>query len=238
MEWKKIIVDEKETNYSISSEGNVRNDTNNRILTNSLQQGYHHVGLTIDGKLRRFRVHRLVAIAFIDNINSKPYVNHINGNRSDNRVENLEWCTPSENTQHAFNTGLAKPTATREVVCYDMDGNKIAEYESITKAAKATDSQDEKISSCCQGYRDSHNKYQWRYKEDEVDKLDKVEPKTYAKKVAQIKDGEIIAIYESYREAAKAVKGTSSAISRVISGTKQTKTHKGYEWKLVDEIVH
>lgn len=238
MEWKKIIIGEKETNYSVSNEGYVRNDTNNRILTNSLQQGYHHVGLTIDGKLRRFRVHRLVAIAFIGNPLNKPYVNHINGERNDNRVENLEWSTPSENTQHAFDTGLAKPTVTRKVVCYSLDGEKIASYESITTAAKATGSQDEKITSCCQGYRDSHNKYQWRYAEDEVDRLDKIEPKTYAKKVAQIKDGEIIAIYESYREAARAVKGTSSAISRVISGTKQTKTHKGFEWKLVDEIVH
>ena len=58
-----------------------------------------------------------------------------------------------------------------------------------------------------------------------------------SKKVAQIKDGKVLAVYNSYKEAARAVGGTSSAISRVISGTKQTKTHKGFEWKLVEEIV-
>ena len=53
--WKKIIVDEKETNYSISETGEVKNDVSGRMLNPSIQQGYCHVGLTIDGKIRRFR---------------------------------------------------------------------------------------------------------------------------------------------------------------------------------------
>lgn len=238
--WKKIIVDEKETNYSISETGEVKNDVSGRMLNPSIQQGYCHVGLTIDGKIRRFRVHRLVAIAFIENPENKPYVNHIDGCRSNNSVQNLEWCTPAENTQHAVRTGLMSPTREKRVIQYSLDGEKIQEFISLSEAARQTGSQGAKITLCCQFQRKTHNGFQWRYKEDEQDSIQKVnEPSTKKKAVAQInpKTNEIIAIYESIADAARAVNGTSSAIIHVIKGDKQTKTHKGFGWKLVEDIV-
>ena len=238
--WKKIIVDEKETNYSISETGEVKNDVSGRLLNPSIQQGYCHVGLTIDGKIRRFRVHRLVAIAFIENPENKPYVNHIDGCRSNNSVENLEWCTPAENTQHAVRTGLMSPTREKRVIQYSLDGEKIQEFISLSEAARQTGSQGAKITLCCQFQRKTHNGFQWRYKEDEQDRVQKVnESPTKKKAVAQInpKTNEVIATYESIADAARAVNGTSSAIIHVIKGDKQTKTHKGFGWKLVEDIV-
>lgn len=238
--WKKIIVDEKETNYSISETGEVKNDVSGRMLNPSIQQGYCHVGLTIDGKIRRFRVHRLVAIAFIENPENKPYVNHIDGCRSNNSVENLEWCTPAENTQHAVRTGLMSPTREKKVIQYSLDGEKIQEFISLSEAARQTGSQGAKITLCCQFQRKTHNGFQWRYKEDEQDRVQKVnESPTKKKAVAQInpKTNEVIATYESIADAARAVNGTSSAIIHVIKGDKQTKTHKGFGWKLVEDIV-
>lgn len=235
MEWRKVIYENIETNYSVSSTGRVRNDLTSRELNPSTQQDYKHTTLQINGKSKRFRVHRLVAIAFIPNPENKPYVNHLNGNKSDNRVENLEWTTPQENTVHAWKTGLAVSVVKKEVCQYSLSGELIATYDSLAEACKKTGSTSEKITMCCQRLRETHNKFQWRYKNDKQDIKQLERPNTLPKKVAQIKEEEVVAIFASFREAARAVNGTSSAISRVCSGV--NKTHKGFSWKVVDDIV-
>ena len=234
--WKKFIYEGQETDYSVSTEGEVRKDTTNYILSQSSQQDYKFVGLIINGKQKRMRVHRMVALTFIDNPDNKPYVNHINGNRSDNNVENLEWVTPSENTQHAVNTGLFKSGRTRAVIQYNLNGEQMATFESATEAARQTGGSQSKITMCCRRQRDSANDYQWRYYDD-IQDVQKIEKKFITgKKVAQCdEEGNILKIYSSFKEAARAVNGTSSAISRVCSGTNIR--HKGYKWKLVEEIV-
>ena len=68
-------------------------------------EGYKRVKLTQNGKRKSFLIHRLVALAYIPNTYNKPIVNHINSNRTDNRVENLEWVTHKENSQHASRNG-------------------------------------------------------------------------------------------------------------------------------------
>lgn len=70
--------------------------------------GYLSVGLTFEGKTKNLRVSRIVAISWIENKENKPQVNHINGIKYDNRVENLEWNTSGENVMHAWNNGLAQ----------------------------------------------------------------------------------------------------------------------------------
>lgn len=234
--WKKYFYENKETCYSISDSGEVRKDTTGYILSQSSQQDYKFVTLLIDGKQKRMRVHRLVAETFIDNPENKPYVNHINGKKDDNNVENLEWATPSENTKHAVQAGLFQNGRKRAVIQYNLNGERMMTFESASEAARQTGGSQSKITMCCKRQRETDNDYQWRYADD-IQDVKKVQKKFITgKKVAQCdEEGNILNIYPSFKEAARAVNGTSSAISRVCSGTNIR--HKGYKWKLVDEIV-
>lgn len=107
-EWKPI--EGFEGLYEISSYGRVKSfnvSSSGKILRPSPDSGgYLRTSLTKDGKRKYVNVHRLVANAFLPRIDGKTCVNHIDGNKANNRLDNLEWCTYSENIQHAFRIGL------------------------------------------------------------------------------------------------------------------------------------
>lgn len=240
IQWKKIIINNQETNYSISNTGKVRNDVTEKELKPGKSDGYLVVALALGkGKVARKRVHRLVAEAFIPNLENKPLVNHKDGNRANPNVENLEWVTYSENTQHAVDTGLIGFQKKCPVRQYDLQGNLMLTFESATEAARQLECDYSKIIECCRGTRRTANLYQWRYDSDNLDHVDPVPlPQCTKKRVAQYdKNNNLIAIYESYREAARAVNGTPSAISRICSNTPGLHTHKGFYWRIVEDIV-
>lgn len=102
--------------YSACTNGHIySNDYNHtgkrKILKECIDKdGYPYVRFVINGKKYKKMVHRLIAETFIENVNNKPQVNHINGNKSDNRVENLEWVTVKENIIHSYKVLGKKPT--------------------------------------------------------------------------------------------------------------------------------
>lgn len=138
--------------------------------------GYPFVNLHKDKKHFKKHVHRLVAQAFIPNPENKGDVNHKNGIRHDNRVENLEFCTRSENILHSYRVLDRKPAmlgitadknACSKVVLQIKDGKIIAEFYGIQEAKRQTGINSTCISSCCRGKLKTAGGYQWKYKPKE-----------------------------------------------------------------------
>jgi hypothetical protein len=117
--------------YEVSSDGRVYSKNFNRFCGRRIRKiqkrkdGYMQIMLNKDKEKRCLKIHRLVAEAFLDNPNKYKDVNHINGNKSDNRVENLEWCNRSHNVTHAYRIGLKNINA---------DKNPNSKYVLDTKA--------------------------------------------------------------------------------------------------------
>jgi len=138
--WRKVKG--YESYYEISNKGNVKSligwdgkkyIEREKILKQTFTStGYKKVELYMLKKRKSKKVHRLVAIAFIDNPNNKPYINHIDGNPLNNNVSNLEWCTQQENVIHAIRIGLKK-------VLYIPEEELIEKYKHMSAKQIAKD---------------------------------------------------------------------------------------------------
>lgn len=169
--WKKTSINDA---ISVSNMGNVRNDKTSTVYKQNLKNGYMYVTLkTINGteiKECGQRIHRLVAEAFISNDDpkNKNQVNHKDGDKTNNKVDNLEWISQSENLKHAAKTGLLKSQA-RKIHQLDKDGKIIKTYDSISQASKATGIDDGTICKVCKGTgHKSAGGYVWKYDDEDI----------------------------------------------------------------------
>lgn len=120
--------------YTISDSGEVFSNRLNRYLKGGCYpNGYEFVGLVVNGETHNFMRHRLVAEAFIPNPNNLPYVNHLDGDKKNNHVNNLEWCTPKENVRHAIQTGLVDTVCKiqRTVLVEDTETRETKQFNTI-----------------------------------------------------------------------------------------------------------
>ena len=125
----------KNTDYLISNDGVVFSEQSLAILKPFDNNGYLVVDLFANAVRQRVPVHRMVAIAFISNPENKPFVNHIDGNKHNNNVENLEWCTASENSIHAIATGLS-PIGSQKTLA-KITEKDVLEIQALFEAGKA-----------------------------------------------------------------------------------------------------
>jgi hypothetical protein len=175
-----------EGKYAITTCGKVWSYRSNKFIKTRIKSnGYVIVNLCKDtevGYKRTYHhLHRLVALAYIPNHLNKKTVNHIDGNKLNNCLQNLEWSSHSENCVHSFKLGLSKISdsnkdATRKrlskaVLQIDIDtGEIVGEYSSTIEAARVTGVSQQQISGCCTNNKrfKSAGNYLWKYTESNI----------------------------------------------------------------------
>lgn len=146
--------------YRIDEFGNVFNDKGHKLKVEITRNGYLRVSLSNDVvQHKRFLVHRLVAQTFIPNPDNLPQVNHIDENKTNNSVENLEWCTALENLNHSDIIEKASEAKFKKVKC--VDTNEI--YDSIKSACERLGLHHSNIVACCNGRRRTCGGMRWIY---------------------------------------------------------------------------
>ena len=151
----------------VSDRGNVK-DAKGRLKNQDIDaEGYPRVSV----RTNHVRVHRLVAEAFIDNPQHKPFVNHKNGKKADNRACNLEWCTPRENSMLAARNGqLTSGGPKKSIVSISVSDGAQVYYESQSEAAKSMGINCSEINKCLRGKRKTCHGHKFFYLDEYLEK--------------------------------------------------------------------
>lgn len=241
--------------YEISNMGRIKYsimNKNKRITLGSESGGYMKFTLRQNNKHRITNIHRLVALVFLPNLNNKIIVNHINGNRFDNRLENLEWSTHSENSQHAINTNLH--VCRKKIDQYNINGEFIKTWDSMCQAYKTLNLSSYDIKSALQKQKKLAAGFIWKYSND-IHKKNLIETKikvenilqitnknplsnkyiTKRKKIIQInpETNKIIKVWDSISEASFYITGKpNSTIYKSLKDN--SKISIGFKWKYAE----
>lgn len=159
--WKQVIVENMDSDkmYFVSNLGRFKNSSG-VVMENYKTNPDGYIRVYIYNKT--YSLHRLIGLAFLENPENKVHVNHIDGNKVNNKLENLEWATCPENNLHKFIIGLGN-SYTRKIGQYDLDGNFIKEFPSIVSASKELNMSKSNIRGVLINYRKTAKGYIWKY---------------------------------------------------------------------------
>lgn len=140
------------------------------------RKGYYQVVLSKNSEYQSKKIHRLVAKAFLENPNNYQQVNHIDGNKENNRVDNLEWCTNEYNMKHAWKLGLRDNIFKkgkghqRSVVVnqFDLQGNFIKKWYCVRDIERQLGFDNRNICACCRKKRPTAYGYKWEYEKEVI----------------------------------------------------------------------
>ena len=237
---KQIIINNISTHYYITQDGKCYNSITNKYLKGqyNYKNQYLSYNLTLpDGTEKRFYAHRLVANAYLAPTHNPKatYVNHKDGDKTNNCVDNLEWCTSSENKIHAIKMELQPQ---KHVFCFNKEKVLVAEYLNATEAANAIKIGVNLI------YQEIHKEkkalcgnFYWSYTKDNNFETVYYKNTGKAKQVYQYTiEGKFINCYSSCGQAARSLGlSTSSHIAECCRG--KIKTYKGFVWRYSEDIV-
>lgn len=214
--WKKIVINNQETFYSVSNLGRVRNDKTKTYLGGTVNNnGYQmvHLRQRID---KYCSVHRLVMKAFCPCENQDDLeINHIDGNKLNNTLSNLEWVNRIENMRSYRSNSIGK------CYQYDLEGNFIQEFENFTEAANALSLDAYSIWRCLREEYQHLDKFQFKsYYKDKIPSWSNSKAK---KTFVYTDEGELIKVYNSQREAAIDFGVSHQSVSRYVKGTRKLK---------------
>ena len=229
--WHNIFIDGKYSGYSISSFGRVQNSKSGKYLKPYINKdGYITVCIFYNGKKYPRYVHRLVAEYFIPNPDKLPQVNHIDEDKENNKVWNLEWVTASENINHS------KHKLEKEVQQLDPEtGEVINTFKSVMEAARQLGIDNGGIGMVCRGDAKTYKGYGWRY----TNPTEKGKHKEVVK--YDLKTGNILGTYKNFAEAGRSLEldeDTSLATIKIHIREcclGKLKTYKGFGFKYKDE---
>ena len=232
--------------YRISKDGRIYSERIKNVIDLKYACGYYRLPLkNKNGEMKNISIHRLVAMAYIPNPDNLPIVNHIDGDKLNNKIENLEWATYKTNAKHAKELGLVgtggrkgvrhiknSPFAIK-VGKYTLEDSLIRVYDSISQAAKDTGTPEAHIIKVCQGKQKFTQGYKWKYLSEPAKKRRQKKEFPKARRVGKFSlNDEFIKSYDTLTTASKEAQCSKSGIMKVCQN--KQKTAAGFRWKYLD----
>jgi hypothetical protein len=233
-EWKEVVlenVDMTDKKYFVSNLGRFKNSSG-IIMDNYKVNENGYIRVFIYNKT--YALHRLIALAFLANNDNKEQVNHIDGNKLNNSLKNLEFVNNQENQIHKFKIGLGN-NFTRKITQYDLNMNKIKVFNSITEAAKELNIGKSNINGVITNYRKSAGGFIFKYIEDTNVYESVTINKNIGRKVVQYDlNMQILNVHDSIAIAGRFLNIHKNNIWGVINSYK--KTAGGFIFKYLEEV--